>query len=78
MQAEAADAGRLETPGVQGHLQRLLPDSPPTLPDHILRKDYLTQSVFKVVLQTSSPQQIANVSFTITHITNKLTDSCGN
>ena len=39
---------------------------------------YLTQSVFKVVLQKSTPHKFVDLSCTITNIKNNLTDLCGN
>ena len=39
---------------------------------------YLTEGVFKVVLQKSILAQIINLSFVITKIKNKVTNLCGN
>ena len=39
---------------------------------------YLTQNVYKAVLHDQLPHKFANLSFIITNMKNKLTDSCGN
>jgi hypothetical protein len=42
------------------------------------RISYLTESVYKVVLQSQFPHKSVDISFKITGIQNELTSLCGN